>query len=155
MRINIILTTLLIALLSACGGRQQGSDQQQENGNATKIESTQPRSQTASAHPGKKVYDSTCLMCHMADGSGVPRMYPPLTGTDWVNGDKERLIRITIQGLSGKIEVKGETYNNIMPPNAHLSDKEIADVLTYVRQNFGNDASEITVEEVREVRNNL
>lgn len=82
-------------------------------------------------------------------------MYPPLVKTEWVNGDKERLIQITIQGLSGKIEVNGITYNNIMPPNGHLSDQEIADVLTYIRQSFGNDAGEITVDEVQRVRANL
>src|SRR5690606_12001881 len=104
-------------------------------------------------HPGKKVYDSVCLACHMADGSGVPGMHPPLIQTDWVNGDKERLIEITLNGMSGKIEVNGETYNSIMPPHSHLSDKQIADVLTYIRQSFGNNASEITVPEVQKVRN--
>lgn len=104
-------------------------------------------------HPGKKVYDSVCLVCHMADGAGIRGMHPPLAKTDWVNGDKERLIEITLNGMSGKIEVNGQTYNGLMPPHSHLSDKQIADVLTYVRQSFGNSASEITVEEVQKVRN--
>lgn len=155
MKINLILTTLLTIVLSACGGRQQSSDQQEQSRQGTEIEPAQPRSQTAAAHPGKKVYDSVCLVCHMADGTGVPGMYPPLIQTEWVTGDKERLIQITLQGLSGKIEVNGITYNNIMPPNSHLSDKEIADVLTYIRQSFGNDAGEITIGEVQKVRGSL
>jgi mono/diheme cytochrome c family protein len=82
-------------------------------------------------------------------------MHPPLIESDFVNGDKEELIKITLEGLSGKIEVNGETYNSIMPPHSHLSNKEIADVLTYIRGSFGNNSSEITPEEVQEVRNSL
>ncbi len=155
MKINVILITLLVIVLSACGNRRQESEQQQPTQQQTQIKPAEPKSATASAHPGKKTYDSVCLACHMANGTGVPGMYPPLAETDWVTGDKDRLIRITIQGLSGKIEVNGVTYNNIMPPNSHLSDRQIADVLTYIRQSFGNDASEITVEEVQKVRNSL
>jgi mono/diheme cytochrome c family protein len=150
MKFYSIFFILLVFLLSACGGRKQSSQQQ-----------TQPQTPVASAeksaemanHPGKKVYQSFCLACHMADGSGVPGMHPPLIQTDWVTGDKERLIDITLNGMSGKIEVNGETYNSIMPPHSHLSDKQIADVLTYIRKSFGNDASEITVTEVQKVRN--
>jgi mono/diheme cytochrome c family protein len=139
MKINGFFTALLILVISACGGREQDSDQQQ-----TPARPTAPRSATAEHHPGKKVYDMACLACHMADGSGVPGMYPPLIQTEWVLEDKERLIRITLEGMSGPIEVKGIKYNNIMPPNKHLSDQQIADVLTFIRQSFGNDASEVT-----------
>ncbi len=143
-----MLFLLLAFLLSACGGRNQNSQQQTQTPAANSEKSAEMAN-----HPGKKVYDSVCLACHMADGSGVPGMHPPLIQTDWVNGDKERLIEITLNGMSGKIEVNGETYNSIMPPHSHLSDKQIADVLTYIRQSFGNNASEITVPEVQKVRN--
>ena len=155
MKINGILIIFIAAVLAACGGRNQSSEQQQQTQPQEQIQPATPKSETATAHPGKKVYDSTCLACHMANGTGVPGMYPPLAETEWVTGDKERLIQITIQGLSGKIEVNGVVYNNIMPPNAHLSDRQIADVLTYIRQSFGNNASEVTIEEVKKVRNSL
>ncbi len=155
MKIKKILIALIVITLTACGGRNQGSDEKQETRAQSEIEQAVPESKKADAHPGLKVYTSVCLACHMANGTGVPGMFPPLAKTDWVTGDKERLIRITIQGLSGEIEVNGTTYNNIMPPNSHLSDREIADVLTYIRQSFGNDASEITVEEVQKVRADL
>ena len=151
MKINGILFLLLVFLLSACGGRNQSSQQQTETQIQTPGGTEKPASMAN--HPGKKVYDSICLACHMADGSGVPGMHPPLIETDWVTGDKERLIEITLNGMSGKIEVNSETYNSIMPPHSHLSDRQIADVLTYIRQSFGNNASEITVEEVQKVRN--
>jgi mono/diheme cytochrome c family protein len=149
MRINTILFLLLVFLLSACGGRKQNSQQQTQ----TQTPANAEKSAEISNHPGKNVYQSFCLACHMADGSGVPGMHPPLIQTDWVTGDKERLIEITLNGMSGKIEVNGETYNSIMPPHSHLSDKQIADVLTYIRQSFGNNANEVTVEEVQKVRN--
>lgn len=156
MKINRLFIPILIVTLSACGGRRQNSQQQQEQITPdTELEQAVPESRTADAHPGLQTYTAVCLACHMADGSGVPGMYPPLKNTDWVTGDKERLIKITIQGLSGKIEVNGVTYNNIMPPNSHLSDQEIADVLTYIRQSFGNDADAVTVDEVQRVRADL
>ncbi len=155
MKINVFFIAILIATLSGCGGSTQDSEVDKQTLPDTEIEPAQPKAATASAHPGKKVFDSVCLACHMANGTGVPGMYPPLAKTEWVNGDKKRLIQVTIQGLSGKIEVNGVTYNNIMPPNSHLSDQEIADVLTYVRQSFGNDAGEVTVEEVQRVRADL
>jgi len=156
MRINKIAILLLAVALSACGGKGNSGQQQSEptkqtSGNA--VTETKSASADMSNHREKKVYDSVCLACHMADGSGVPGMHPPLIDTDWVTGDKERLIKITLEGLSGKIEVKGEVYNSLMPPHSHLSDKQIADVLTYIRKSFGNNASEVTKEEVQNVRN--
>jgi mono/diheme cytochrome c family protein len=151
MRINGILFLLLVFLISSCGGRKQNAQQQTQT--QTQTPASTEKSDEMANHPGKRVYDSVCLACHMADGSGVPGMHPPLIQTDWVNGDKARLIEITLNGMSGKIEVNGETYNSIMPPHSHLSDKQIADVLTYIRQSFGNNASEVTVQEVQQVRN--
>ena len=101
---------------------------------------------------GKKVYESYCLACHMADGGGVPRMNPPLTKTVYVLGDKKRLIGIVLNGMDEPLEIDGETYSNVMAPHNFLKDQEIADVLTYVRNSFGNKASAITAEEVKTVR---
>lgn len=153
MKINQIAILLLTVALSACGGKGNSGQQQSQQTTQNEAAETKSASADMSNHPGKKVYDSVCLACHMADGSGVPGMHPPLIDTDWVNGDKERLIKITLEGMSGKIEVNGEVYNSLMPPHSHLSDKQIADVLTYIRKSFGNDASEITKEEVQKVRN--
>lgn len=106
-------------------------------------------------HPGHRVYKMSCLPCHQADGNGVPGMHPPLRQTEWVTGDKERLIRIVSEGMEGEITVNGEIYNTIMPAQLHLKPQQIADVLTFVRKSYGNDASEITLEEVQKVLNNL
>ncbi len=106
-------------------------------------------------HPGQKVYNVACLPCHQADGNGVPGMHPPLKESEWVSGDKERLIRIVAEGLEGEIEIHGETYNSVMAPLSHLNAEQVADVLTFIRKSFGNDASEVTEAEVEEVLQNL
>ena len=79
-------------------------------------------------------------------------MNPPLAGTEYVLGEKERLIKVVLQGLNEPIEIKGEIYQNVMASHAFLSDQQIADVLTFVRQSFGNDAPAINADEVKEVR---
>ena len=100
---------------------------------------------------GKKVYSIYCLACHQADGRGVAGLNPPLTGTEWVSGDKKRLIGVMLNGLAGE-KVDGEEYRNVMAPQSFLTDKQIADVLTYVRSSFGNDYDAITMEEVKAER---
>ncbi len=101
---------------------------------------------------GKKVYDMYCQACHMASGKGVPSMNPPLAGTDWVTGDKDRLIRVILNGMQDPIEINGETYQNVMAAHDFLSNEQIADVLSYIRNSFGNEASEVSPEEVAAVR---
>ena len=104
------------------------------------------------AHPGKAVYDTYCLTCHQADGYGVPGLNPPLVKTEWVLGDKTRLIHVLLKGLNTPLNINGQTYRNPMPAHAFLTDTEIAQVLTYVRSNFGNKASVVTVDEVKLAR---
>lgn len=101
---------------------------------------------------GEGVFRSYCAVCHQNDGGGSFPRYPPLSRTDWVTGNKERLINIIANGLEGPIEVKGEQYDFPMPPHNFLSDREVAGVATYIRQNFQNDASDVTVEEVEKFR---
>ena len=102
--------------------------------------------------PGETVFKKYCLTCHQADGGGVPNLNPPLIKTEYVLGDKERLIKIILKGFNEKIEIDGEHFSNVMPELSILKDKEIADVLTYVRSSFGNKASAVTVSEVKAVR---
>ena len=104
---------------------------------------------------GKQVYTSFCQGCHMENGSGVPGLNPPLNETDWVTGDKQRLIQVILKGLNEPIEIRGETYQNVMASHSFLSDEQIADVLTYLRQSFGNEAGPITLEEVAAERGKL
>ncbi len=101
---------------------------------------------------GEEVYQTHCLACHQKGGGGVPHLNPPLVGTDWVLGDKRRLIGVVLNGLNEEIEVDGEYYQNVMASFAHLSDEELAAVLTYIRNSWGNSAAPITAEEVANER---
>jgi len=102
---------------------------------------------------GEKVYATNCASCHQGNGKGAPPRYPTLAGTEWVTGDKQRLISVIVNGLEGPIEVNGEPYNGAMPSHDFLSDEEVAEVATYIRQNFGNDASAVSVRDVQRMRN--
>ncbi len=106
----------------------------------------------ASITRGKAVYAMYCLACHQPDGMGVPGMNPPLSKTTYVSGDRTRLINIVLKGLNTDIEINGDTYSNPMPAHNFLSDQQVADVLTYVRSNFGNKAAAITPAQVKAVR---
>ncbi len=101
---------------------------------------------------GQQVYDQYCLSCHQATGSGVSRLNPPLKGTEYVLGDKNGLLHILIKGSNVGLDVDGETYSNAMPSFRHLSDEELADVASYIRNSFGNSAAPVTVEEVSNFR---
>lgn len=101
---------------------------------------------------GKTVYATFCLSCHQADGSGVPNLNPPLIQNSWVLGPKNVLIEQVLKGSKGKVEIDGETFHNSMPPMAHLTDQQIADVITYVRNSFGNKASRVAPAEVKALR---
>ncbi len=101
---------------------------------------------------GSRVYQQNCQACHQADGQGVPGAFPPLVETEWVTGSEERLVRVVLHGLQGPIEVRGEEYSGVMAPFGHLSDQNVAAVLTYIRQEWGNDASEVSEETVAEIR---
>ncbi|GAB3247056.1 GDSL-type esterase/lipase family protein [Larkinella harenae] len=107
---------------------------------------------------GKEIYgkEGYCVTCHQADGKGLAASgFPPLNGTKWVTGNEERLIKIALNGLLGPIEVAGKNYPGQVPMTPFgglLKDDEIAAVLTYVRNSFGNQASAITPEQVKKVR---
>jgi mono/diheme cytochrome c family protein len=102
---------------------------------------------------GADIYNTYCGTCHQRNGKGDGSRFPSLVNEEWVGGDKQRLISLVLNGMEGEIKVNGQTYNNLMPQHSFLKDDEIARVLTYVRQNFGNDYGSITAEEVTQVRN--
>ena len=106
----------------------------------------------ASIARGKMAYSQYCLSCHQPDGGGVTGLNPPLIKTEYVLGDKTRLINIILKGYNKGVEIDGEVYSNPMPPLNFLTDQQVADVLTYVRNNFQNKTSAITPMLVKTVR---
>lgn len=114
---------------------------------------------------GKEIYmkaapgGGLCFSCHQPNGQGLAGQFPPLAGSDWVMGDKEKLIKISLYGLMGPIQVNGVDYNGVMvppgiPPGS-LTDQQVADVLTYIRNDWGNSATAVTPNEVASVRANI
>ena len=101
---------------------------------------------------GKGVFMQTCFVCHQMNGEGIPGQIPPLAKSDYLMADKERAIRIVLQGQSGEVVVNGKNYNGTMAPLNYLSDDDIANVLTYVRNSFGNAGDAVSVAEVSRVR---
>ena len=101
---------------------------------------------------GAAVYARTCIACHQPTGLGLPPVFPPLANAPIVAGNPELPVKFILQGLMGPITVNGMTYNSMMPPVAGVSDADIADVLTYVRQSFGNQANAVTADQVKAIR---
>lgn len=101
---------------------------------------------------GKVVYQKTCIACHQKDGGGVMGLNPPLIKTAQVLGNKQSLVTILTKGLNKPVEIEGDVYTNTMPPQANLTDQQIADVLSYVRNSFGNKASVVSEAEVKKNR---
>lgn len=143
---------LLVALMgaAACVFDLPAAARQSEDRVLTAVPSTEHQSVRAD---GEAVYQANCASCHQSDGKGTSNIFPPLDGSKWVTGDKERLIRIILDGMTGPLEVRGIDYNASMPPWKNLlNDQEIADVASFIRSSWGNDASSVTENEVRHAR---
>ncbi|MCU7494862.1 MAG: nitrite reductase, copper-containing [Ignavibacteria bacterium] len=100
---------------------------------------------------GQQVFAQNCVSCHQTNGQGIPNVFPPLAKSDFLMADKERSIRIAMHGLTGPVTVNGKTYNNTMP-QLSLTDQQIAAVVSYIRNSFGNKGDMVSVEEVKRVR---
>ena len=142
MKLTIIFSLLLLTGLSSYTSAQKKPVKK----------ATVTKTAVAATGNGKALYAQYCLSCHMVDGYGVQNLNPPLIKTSYVLGDKTRLTKILLNGFSERVEIEGEMYNNVMPSFNYLSNQQIADVLTYVRSNFGNKASAVTVAEVNKIR---
>ena len=99
---------------------------------------------------GKRVFMQTCFACHQSEGQGLPAVFPPLAKSDYLMADKERSIRAVVKGLSGPVVVNGQPFNGVMPP-VMLTDEQVAHVLTYVRNSWGNSGDIVSIDEVKRV----
>ncbi len=155
-----VLTTpaLLLALgaLAACGGGGEkaattDSAAAPAAAPAAAAAATPAAPAAGAALDGKAEY-LVCQTCHQENGEGLPNLYPPLAGSEWINGEPEVPIAIILHGLQGEITVKGQKFNNVMAPWASLSDAQIAAILTHERSSWGNTSSAVTAEQVAAVR---
>jgi mono/diheme cytochrome c family protein len=97
---------------------------------------------------GKQIYIGKCAACHQATGLGIPGVFPPLAGSEWVVGDEKILTLIMLHGVNGEMEVKGTVYKGAMPAWKSLSDGDLAAVMSYIRSDWGNKSAEIAPDTV-------
>src|SRR5713101_6757103 len=125
-----------------------------------KVTGPQGAEQVAELSPhdrGKKIFAANCQTCHQANGLGVPGQYPPLAGSEFTTGGSHRPAMIVLKGLQGPVTVKGQKFGSavMQPWDKTLTDQRIADVLTYERSEWGNNASPVKAEEIAAQRKEL
>ncbi|MGB5370140.1 MAG: cytochrome c [Flavobacteriaceae bacterium] len=155
--ITVLILGFAFLWIISCKERKE-TDQETSESETTKttvsLEAETTMDLPAYMAEGEKVYTQHCLLCHQSNGSGVSGLNPPLKGTEYVTGDQERLLKIMLNGSNVGLVVNGSTYSNAMPAFGMLSDEEIANVTSYIRNSFGNAASAITSDVVRAIRTN-
>jgi len=105
--------------------------------------------------PGQRLYAKHCLACHQADGGGVPDMQPAIIGGAWVKGDARALALFVMTGGFDSASRKDSAAGNVMPPFSQLADADLAEILSYIRQKFGDGASPVTAADVAEARGSM
>ncbi|MDH7912936.1 cytochrome c [Winogradskyella sp. SYSU M77433] len=142
MKLSIKLI-LVVFLLTSCDSNKKK--------NQEVTYSQEPSNIEASIKRGKVVYQGMCTTCHLDNGKGVPKAFPPLAGSDFLKENQDKSITAVKKGMNGKIVVNGTKYNSVMSPLG-LSDEEVADVMNYINNSWGNDYGEfISPEEVTKV----
>ena len=101
---------------------------------------------------GKKVFNQICFACHQHNGKGMPGLFPPLAKSDFLKADPARAVWIVTHGLIGPVTVNHKHFNSAMPPQAQLSDQQVADVLTFVLNSWGNPGGHLTAAEAHQLR---
>ncbi|GAA3575369.1 copper-containing nitrite reductase [Snuella lapsa] len=114
-----------------------------DDGKAKKAVATTEKTLAEKMESGKQIYMQTCFACHQAEGQGIPNAFPPLAKSDYLNADVDRAIEIVLKGKTGEITVNGQKYNSVMTRQS-ISNEEIADVLTYVYNSWGNNKTNVT-----------
>ena len=119
---------------------------------ATKAAASGTLTQQDQENAGRELFAGTCSVCHQANGAGLPGVFPPLAKSDYLAADVKRSVGVLLHGLSGKIKVNGRDYDSVMPPMNQLNDDEVANILTYVLNSFGNSGGRVLTEEVKQQR---
>ena len=102
---------------------------------------------------GKPAFEANCAACHQATGKGLPGAFPPLAGSDWLQGKApSQVAEVVLKGLQGAVAVNGVTYDNVMPSQSGINDADIAAIVTYVLNQWGNPGGSISADEVKALR---
>jgi nitrite reductase (NO-forming) len=118
----------------------------------TQAESTGTATKEQRVSAGGVLYKGTCSVCHQQNGEGLAGVFPPLAKSDYLMADSRRAIEVVLNGLTGPVTVNGSDFNSVMPPMSQLNDDEIANILTFVLNSWGNENGEISSDDVAAVR---
>jgi len=119
---------------------------------ATKAAASGTLTKEQQIEAGKALFNGTCSTCHQSNGEGMPGVFPPLAKSDLIAKDPKHPIDIVLHGLSGKVTVNGTEYNSVMPPMTQLNDDEVANILTFVYNSWGNPGGQVSADEVKAAR---
>ena len=133
----VVLTGVLYILLSEPFGRADLGDRR------TLADLRPALARPSQGADGQQIFNANCVPCHQATGKGLPGVFPPLDGSEWVNGDTRVLANIVLHGITGEISVSGQTYKGAMPAFGQLGDAELAAVLSHVRSSWSNKSAPI------------
>lgn len=149
---NTFRLLLVMLLVTSCNSTDKKNNNAEYSANTTN--NTLDPQLKDSYERGKAVYNDLCITCHMSNGEGAPKAFPPLAQSDYLKNNQEASIKGAKKGISGKIVVNGITYNSVMTPLG-LSDEEVADVMNYINNSWGNNYGKmITAEDVIKVIKN-
>lgn len=134
---------------SIYSGKQAESQYQAPSAPAAHAQ--RPAMQTSGAG-GQRLYEMHCMGCHQAEGEGIPGTFPPLAKSDFLMADVERSIETVLNGVTGALEVNGQQYHGTMPPMGHLKDDDLAEILSYIRNSWGNSGTPVMAAEIAAIR---
>lgn len=138
-------------LFTACNSDKKKEQSNLKTDELSHLDILNQKKDSESYVRGKEIYSDFCVTCHLPNGKGVPGNFPPLANSDWLTTKKIESIKAIKYGLSGPIEVNGISYNNVMSAQG-LSDREVADVMNYISNSWGNTSkNEVTLEEVSSI----
>ena len=139
----VTLTQLVAFLTVVRRGSVTAAAQASKQGTLTKAQQVEA---------GSVLFKGTCSTCHQESGQGLADVFPPLAKSDFLSSNPARAIGVVLNGLTGPVTVNGKQFDSVMPPMSQLNDDEIANILTYVLNSWGNNGSAITAAQVAEVR---
>ncbi|NCF51908.1 c-type cytochrome [Gammaproteobacteria bacterium] len=153
-RLSLLIVPVIGLSLGACS---QQSDDTAPGADDTAVHTAEVAAASIDelAAKGEAVYLANCSACHQPNGQGLPGAFPPLANSDYLTGDRKKVMSAALFGLSGPITVNGVDYNGVMPSLGHLTDEDLAAALTYVFSAWGNDLAAVSVEEVAALRAEL
>jgi mono/diheme cytochrome c family protein len=154
-RFKEIIAIMVIGILIVSCSRTNNTNQMVENDSLQNLKNAKTDSLALSdTIAGKKIYESYCMVCHQANGNGISGTFPPLANADYLLADKHRSLKQLIHGFKDSVMVNGIYYRGNVMPDIDLTDEQVKNVMNYILNSWGNNGGFVTLDEVRQARNN-